>query len=269
MFPAKSLVIDKRILVIFLGLLTLVNISFAAVFLDDVSKYTVKDLRYVFTNKNLLWFGVGSAISGAMIPTNIDSEVQDFFRREPYTDYVHTYGAYFGSYGHLIFGLGIYIYGEFSHDEKLIYTAEKLYEALLINGVLTFGLKNAIGRLGPAIAKPDEFKPFPSVYDWLSQKTVWPSGHTSSMFAGATVLSTIYKDKPWIKYTSYTLALFVAASQIDRNVHWFSDCVGGAFLGYLVGKSVVQKDVQVSKQKFLILPLWQADSVEVRTVLLF
>jgi len=245
------------------------KLCFSAVFLDDVIKYTIKDSKYVFTSKNLLWFSIGCGISYAMIPTGIDSAVQDFFRREPYADYVHTYGAHLGSYGHLVFGLGLYSYGEVTHNKKLIYTAEKLYEALLINGVLTFVLKNAIGRLGPAIGGPADFEPLPYVYDWLSQRTVWPSGHTSSMFAGATVLSRIYDDKVWVKYVSYTLALFVAASQIDRNVHWFSDCIGGAFLGYLVGKSVVRKDEQIAKTNFLVLPLQDKDYVGVKTILLF
>ncbi len=259
----------KIIVITFLVLLFSLNTLFTAVFLDNVIKYTVKDLKYVFNSKNLLWFSIGTGISYAMIPTNIDSEIQNFFRREPYADYVHTYGAHLGGYGHLLFGLGLYIYGEFSHNDKLVFTAEKLYEALLINGVLTFVLKNAVGRLGPALAGPNEFRPFPNVYDWLSQKTVWPSGHTSSMFAGAAVLSTIYKDKLWVKYISYTLALFVAASQINRDVHWFSDCIGGAFLGYLVGKSVLYKPVQKTKYSFLVLPVLQANTVEVKTILFF
>ena len=66
----------------------------------------------------------------------------------------------------------------------------------------------------------------------------FPSGHTSNAFALAAVAQRHYGWK--IGVPAYLLAGVMGASRINQDKHWFSDVVGGAALGYIVGRTVVR-----------------------------
>ncbi|MBQ7976220.1 MAG: phosphatase PAP2 family protein [Clostridia bacterium] len=87
-------------------------------------------------------------------------------------------------------------------------------------------LKNIFARTRPFIEAnvPIIINP-PSGYSF-------PSGHTSSSFAAATVLSGFYK-----KYAAvfYAVATLIAISRVYLYVHYPSDILGGAVLGIAVG----------------------------------
>lgn len=65
----------------------------------------------------------------------------------------------------------------------------------------------------------------------------YPSGHTATAFAGATALSTEYRDNyPWVPYAAYTVAGGVGALRVIHNKHYLSDVIVGAGLGILSSK---------------------------------
>jgi undecaprenyl-diphosphatase len=64
----------------------------------------------------------------------------------------------------------------------------------------------------------------------------FPSGHTSSSFACATVLTAaVPKAGPAL----YLLALAIGFSRIYDGVHWPLDVVGGAIIGVAIGLGVI------------------------------
>ncbi len=63
----------------------------------------------------------------------------------------------------------------------------------------------------------------------------FPSGHTAITFMTATQLAYAY-DWP-VGVAAFAVAAFTGASRLADDVHWFSDTVGGAFLGILVGRA--------------------------------
>lgn len=63
----------------------------------------------------------------------------------------------------------------------------------------------------------------------------FPSGHTAIMFMSATSLAYAYGWKAAV--IAYPLAAFTGATRLAADVHWFSDTVAGAFLGFLVGRA--------------------------------
>ncbi len=63
----------------------------------------------------------------------------------------------------------------------------------------------------------------------------FPSGHSSIAFMSATHLTYAYGWKAAL--VAYPLAAFVGASRLADDVHWFSDTVAGAFLGFIVGRA--------------------------------
>jgi hypothetical protein len=80
----------------------------------------------------------------------------------------------------------------------------------------------------------------------------WPSGHTSSSFAFASVLDEFYGPK--IGIPAYILAGFVGYRMIDTGDHWASDVVFGATLGWVVGHTVAgkHKDPEIAGFKILL-----------------
>ena len=78
-------------------------------------------------------------------------------------------------------------------------------------------------------------------YALTSDFTSFPSGHTSTVWAVATVVSKSY-DKTWIKILSYSVATLAGASRVHDNKHWASDVFVGSVLGYFIGNSVMKND---------------------------
>jgi membrane-associated phospholipid phosphatase len=66
----------------------------------------------------------------------------------------------------------------------------------------------------------------------------FPSGHASNAFALATVAERHYGWK--VGVAAYGVAGLVGLSRLEQNAHFLSDVIGGATLGYIVGRTVVR-----------------------------
>jgi membrane-associated phospholipid phosphatase len=75
----------------------------------------------------------------------------------------------------------------------------------------------------------------------------FPSGHTTVVFAAATVFAMEYKETPIIPIIAYSAATAVGLSRIVQNAHWISDVMVGAALGFLSGRQVVNNYHRYSK----------------------
>lgn len=81
-----------------------------------------------------------------------------------------------------------------------------------------------------------------------STKNSFPSGHTATVFAGATIFQKEYGWRsPWYTVGAYSVATLTGVSRIMNNRHWISDVLVGAGigivstdLGYFVG-DIIQK----------------------------
>lgn len=98
-------------------------------------------------------------------------------------------------------------------------------EALASNLVYTTSLKIIVDRDRP--------------YDMVKGKDTkrtsasFPSGHTSTAFATAAVMMEFYG--PWIGVPTLVLAGMTGYSRVQRQVHYLSDVLFGATLGYATG----------------------------------
>lgn len=114
-----------------------------------------------------------------------------------------TWGLYWGG-----------IEPSFSNNGKEMVIAQ--VAAYGLNSALFLGTKYAVGR-----TRPDR-----------SNNRSFPSGHTTLAFTGATILAQEYGSQyPWLASLGYTAATATALCRIANNKHWFSDLMGGAFIG--------------------------------------
>ena len=65
----------------------------------------------------------------------------------------------------------------------------------------------------------------------------WPSSHIMDAFAMATTLVELYPANTTILVVSSLYASAIGVGE-STNIHWLSDAVAGAFIGYAIGKTV-------------------------------
>lgn len=102
--------------------------------------------------------------------------------------------------------------------------------SVVIAGAAAEGLKLAVGRVRPIdiAEETDHFQPF-------SGHDSFPSSHATLAFAGAAALDR-ETGAGWVPWVAYPLAGLVGWSRVHDDLHWTSDVVGGAALGFWIAR---------------------------------
>ncbi len=187
------------------------------------------------------WIIAGSvAVVGATLYI-FDDEIREVFQKNQNDnlDFASKYifepwGS--GLYPAALFG-GYYIYGLAAKNKRARQIALGGTQAFVMAAVSSQVLKHIFHRHRPSQDNP------PNPYLWEGpfkgwEYTAFPSGHTTAAFAIASMMSKVYKDKIWVGILSYSLATGVGLSRVYDNVHWSTDVLIGAALGYAIGQTV-------------------------------
>lgn len=197
------------------------------------------DFKNVFTTKEnlvIMGAGLGAAWGAGHFDQNIasssfNSELSPggsldpvFESGEILGDGWVQVGAAFATYG----------LGKLFKTPEAASLGRDLVRAQIVTGAITFGLKTAVGR-----ERPDG-----------STQSSFPSGHTSSTFATATVLQRRYGWKVGIP--AYAVAGYVAGSRMNEARHYLSDVIFGAAIGIMVGRTVT---IGIADNRFAFGPM--------------
>lgn len=187
------------------------------------------------------WIAFSGVVVGGVILYAFDDEIRQWVQRYPSVakDNLSKYGFEpwgRGIYPAILLG-GFYIYGLAADSHKARQIAIGGVQAFIMTGITTQVIKHLTHRHRPYQDDP------PNPRLWEGPFTGWdytafPSGHTSTAFALASLISSVYKDKIWVGILSYTIATGVAWSRVYDNKHWPSDVFIGAALGFAIGKAV-------------------------------
>jgi hypothetical protein len=150
-------------------------------------------------------------------------------------------------------------YGFIFNNKKMQTTTLLATQAYLTSGLIESGIKYITGRQRPSYDDPNHPEAEPT-FRGLSYSlgkniynhkisTSFPSGHTTVIFAAATVFAKEYKNTPWVPVVAYSAASLVGLSRITENKHWATDVIVGATLGYLCGSQVVNNYHRYAKIK--------------------
>jgi membrane-associated phospholipid phosphatase len=126
-------------------------------------------------------------------------------------------------------GFATYAGGKATGNKKLAYAGRDIVRAQLLSQSMVQTLKYSIRR-----DRPDH-----------SNNKSFPSGHSASMFATATVLQRYYGWK--VGVPSYALGGYVALARMAWNRHHATDVVMGAGFGIASARTVT---MSFNKQKF-------------------
>jgi undecaprenyl-diphosphatase len=107
--------------------------------------------------------------------------------------------------------------------------------SLFLTVVVADALADLLAELGKAVF--DRHRPFETQLGPPTSTHSFPSGHSATAFACATVLASL---APRWRVPFFVLAALIAFSRIYNGVHYPTDVLAGSALGVLVGLAVLR-----------------------------
>ena len=162
----------------------------------------------------------------------------------------------YGGKGYTAIGIGsvFYLSGHLFKNNKHLTTGALCYEAYVQAGLIAnigkviFSRKRPIGGNGintypDGQSKWHFFPGYLNVFQGDSHRNYssFPSGHSTTAWAIATIIAKQYNKTKWIPTICYSSAFLVSISRVLLNNHWSSDIVVGAAIGYGVGHFLYKK----------------------------
>ncbi len=135
----------------------------------------------------------------------------------------------YGVYSLIGAGGGMYLWGEFSHDDHKRETGILAEEAAIDSLGVDTSMKYAFGR-----ARPDQDQ---GLGNFFQDGASFPSGHSTVAWSIASVIAHEYPG-PLTQVTVYGLATAVSATRVLGRQHFPSDVLVGGAIGWLIGRQV-------------------------------
>lgn len=176
-------------------------------------------------------FWDGAAVVGLLIGAAAlaDRPVDKQVKRHADASVVKAVGG-LGKAVPLAFGVGAAALSVYTDDDRLARTAYSSLRAGVFTLAASQGVRFAVGRARPIDERGA------ADFDGFSRtalRSSFTSNHVSTAFAFATPLAEEY-DMPWL----YGLAGLTSLGRVADRKHWVSDTVGGALLGYAMGRAI-------------------------------
>ncbi len=222
--------------------------------------FEYKDVKDSLENHSALKWQSAAIITTSLLLYTNDKKIHEFITSEQDNKLLKDISdvvIHFGT-GKTYFASGaISLGGYLLKDQKLFDAGILSIAALLVSGAKVTLFKGLIGRSRPRRNMGTyEFKPFFQHKNDNDQKSM-VSGDSSNAWAVATVLSTLYNDKPFVGITLYTLAALVSINRVFVDAHWPTDVFLGSAVGYYSGKlvtSIFLKKLKDNK-RFFFMPI--------------
>ena len=179
---------------------------------------TLTDLKQIPTKENLLILGIGGFAAG--MARSADSGVTGTMSRSSSLGSAFAPGETVGSAAAQMAGaIAVQVIGHASGSRRVAAVGSDLVRAQIVSQLVTQGIKFSVRR-----TRPD------------GTQYSFPSGHTATSFATATVLQRHFGWK--VGVPAYAMATYVAASRVQVKRHFLSDVTMGAAIGIVGGRSV-------------------------------
>jgi membrane-associated phospholipid phosphatase len=192
-----------------------------------------------FTYNYGLNYIVGTAATYGLVESGVDWRWYRNAKEHPWISNTGRISVVAGPIVSVLVPLGLYLYGRSERDIGMQITGLALGQAAIDAAVITSVLKAFTGRVGPQhnLGLNDYSKDFRFGFLRGGIYQGWPSSHTATAFAMATALIGLYPDNTAIKIGGLTYATLIGVG-VSTNIHWLSDFVAGALIGYAIGTIV-------------------------------
>ena len=103
-----------------------------------------------------------------------------------------------------------------------------LFAVMSAAGLVELAVKFLLGRTRPKLwLENGDFSIHPLTHGWAYNS--FPSGHSQAAWAAMTALTVLF---PRYRWGFIALAVLVALSRVMLTVHWLSDAMAGAWVGF-------------------------------------
>jgi membrane-associated phospholipid phosphatase len=179
---------------------------------------TLSDLKQVPSKENLVILGFGAMAAGIAHPS--DGRVSTSFSGASSLRSTFSPGQAIGAAAaQMAAAVATKAVGNALGNTRIEALGSDLVRAQILTQIVTQGIKFSVGR-----TRPD------------GTRYSFPSGHTATSFATATVIQKHYGWKAGIP--AYAMATYVAASRVQMKRHYLSDVTMGAAIGIMGGRTV-------------------------------
>lgn len=128
-----------------------------------------------------------------------------------------------------------------SHPEwrkPLLHWSGQFFLSLCTSGFVIFLLKFVVGRARPHTSAPEYIPWNFDFFNFHWDNHSFPSGHSQVLFTVATMLTFFFPRGVWV---FFLVAAGLAFTRVITHSHYLSDCIWGAYLGWLVTTLTVLK----------------------------
>jgi len=232
----------------------------AAAYDGDPITNAVRDIGYLqgapsrMDDKPEVYLAGGLLVMGAVI-YSLDGQIRHIAHKNKNSFMAHTsrQAEKIGNsgYGLALLG-GLAGAGWIIKDSKLTDTSIMALESFLAANAVGTVLKYSVGRARPYAGDGKRaFRPF----SFKSSHTSFPSGHTTSAFAMASVFAARY-EPVWVRAALYGGASIAALQRVYSEKHWASDVFSGAVLGTVTGYAVVRLSAGRAAKSARVIPVY-------------
>jgi hypothetical protein len=123
-----------------------------------------------------------------------------------------------------------YLIGRAGHNVRARETGVLTAEALVNSVIVESALKTAFQRVRPLDGEDRS--------EFFDGGASFPSGHSTQVWAAATVIANEYKHHRSVQIAAYGVATAVSLARVTAHKHYFSDVLAGSALGYAIGRFV-------------------------------
>jgi len=186
-----------------------------------------------------------SAVAGTVliVASGLDTQVHNFFVRNTFFEKYSHFGVSQGSTFPVLLGGGLLASGLVGGSSRLVSAGGAVLQASLLALCTTTALKALTGRPGPEpVIYGDNGASGTFRFGFLRGGVFhgWPSGHMMANTAAVTSLLA-FSRSTWLNIAggAYLGYMFLSVISHGRSsMHWFSDAVAGALMGYAIGTTV-------------------------------
>ncbi len=198
-----------------------------------------------FTGTNLYYQLAAVAATPVLVNNNVDYHVERFFNQHPAYGNFASPVPITGQILPFIAGGSLLAYAGLRNDKEVLGASYAVIQASIIELLDNTTLKAFTGRPSPNWRRVSNMEDLSEEFRFGFLRggvyNGWPSGHTGATMAVVSALTNYYPDETWLKVAGYSLVAYTmygVTSVHQGGMHWFSDAVAGALMGYAIGSTV-------------------------------
>jgi membrane-associated phospholipid phosphatase len=198
------------------------------------------------------WLWVGGLTAATVVLINNDEtiyrKVKEFQADTPFVNAISPFFEGFCKEAPVGIGALFLLHGLIAGDRKSRDTGSLTLQAALHSFVVIQIFKHLGGRQRPSWDNGQDRWVGPAGFFKRYEEGQWSrydafaSGHTINIWSMATVVAHQYNKTPWVPILCYATATLGGFATMTEDLHWLSDVLVGAALGFAIGKFVVRRN---------------------------